>query len=86
VTGACVLSGCTSNRECVFLFNDGRASCDRGECVLACSSDYECDSARNEVCGDGRCIFAGCDNDAECRAALGVENQEPGVEVVCRAP
>jgi hypothetical protein len=37
-----------------------------------------------EVCDMGKCVFVGCENNAECRALLNLENQRNNVTAVCR--
>ncbi|MBC7171609.1 MAG: hypothetical protein H5U40_04245 [Polyangiaceae bacterium] len=82
--GACVETGCSSDRECVYLLGDGRAKCRDRACQVGCSSDYECDVGAYEVCSGGVCVFAGCASDAECRVILDLANEPPGVTAECR--
>jgi hypothetical protein len=37
-----------------------------------------------EACEMGKCVFVGCENNAECRALLGLENQRNNVTAICR--
>jgi hypothetical protein len=37
-----------------------------------------------EACEMGKCVFVGCETNAECRALLGLENQRSNVQAVCR--
>lgn len=37
-----------------------------------------------QVCDAGKCVFVGCENNAECRALLGLENQRTDARAVCR--
>ncbi len=82
--GACVPSGCSSDRECSFVLGDPRGRCANGTCFVGCSNDTECDATAFEVCHEGRCTFAGCESDAECRAYLDLSNTPDGIRAVCR--
>ncbi|WP_157370515.1 hypothetical protein [Vulgatibacter incomptus] len=83
VDGSCVQTGCSTDRECIFLFGDGRATCRDKVCRIGCSTSYECGGGF-EVCDRGECVFAGCQNDAECRAVLGLAHARDGVRAECR--
>ncbi|HET6335481.1 MAG TPA: hypothetical protein VFG30_19780 [Polyangiales bacterium] len=37
-----------------------------------------------EACEMGKCVFVGCENNSECRALLGLENQRNNIAAVCR--
>jgi hypothetical protein len=37
-----------------------------------------------EACEMGKCVFVGCENNAECRSLFGLENQRSNVTAVCR--
>jgi hypothetical protein len=70
--GACIETGCESDRECVAWTYNALATCDAdsGECVEPCQTDAECDSAFNysfRACVEGTCEDVGCDTDEECR-------------------
>lgn len=81
--GACVESGCTTDRECAFLLGDAQARCADGECFVACADDTECDLSAFEVCSMGRCAFAGCETDDECRVLLRLTDEDLA-RAVCR--
>jgi hypothetical protein len=85
--GECVDTGCTSDRQCYFLTGDDRSRCVETKCQTPCENDAECLDPF-AICADGVCAFAGCDNDEECRAVLGLANQSPLSldRAVCRAP
>jgi len=77
--GDCVEVGCKSDRECVLFADDGDATCQDGECLLPCNTDAECNQGSDaffQVCEEGKCKFVGCENDRECRVALGLENTD----------
>jgi hypothetical protein len=87
--GACVDTGCKSDRECAFIMKNPLAVCRESECHLPCATDDECMTAPSptrglEVCEQGQCVFVGCENDRECRALLGLENQRGNIQAVCR--
>jgi hypothetical protein len=89
--GACIESGCQTDRECVFLIKDGQAVCSEGKCRVPCANDSDCAAGMMDptmqsfqVCEAGECIFVGCDNDAECRALFNLEGQPGNVRAVCR--
>lgn len=84
VDGRCTDTGCTTDRECIFLLGSSSAVCDSGECVAGCDSNAECDAAAFETCRAGRCEFVGCENDAECRVYLDIENETANVSAECR--
>jgi hypothetical protein len=82
----CVESGCTTDRECVLFTNNGNATCQDGQCLVACQNDAECGGGFGnsfEVCQDGRCVFVGCETDKECRIALELENRPDEIRAVC---
>ncbi len=87
--GECVETGCTSDRECVLYLEDGTATCSDGECLLPCQNDAECNQGTDgyfNICNsNGRCEFVGCENDAECRVVLDLENTDDA-EAVCTNP
>ena len=86
--GECVERGCGSNTECILaasrtgsaedprLFECLPTSGDDDTriCKLPCENDSGC--ASFEVCDDGFCVFIGCNTNEECRAYLGIENEE----------
>jgi hypothetical protein len=37
-----------------------------------------------QICEGGKCVFVGCENDAECRALLKIENTSDPTRAVCR--
>jgi hypothetical protein len=86
--GACVQTGCQSDRECAFLMHNAQTKCSDGMCSVPCSDDVDCANDKNttgfDTCQDGVCKFIGCDNDSECRALLGLANQKTNVRAVCR--
>ena len=45
-------------------------------CKIPCENDGSCGS-EFQVCDKGYCKFVGCENDEECRAYLGIQNQMP---------
>lgn len=79
IDGTCAQTGCSSDRQCVYLLEHPRAYCDQGSCRVRCTENLDCNMWALEICHGGRCVFAGCTNDAECRAALGAYR-----EVECR--
>jgi hypothetical protein len=82
--GICVSSGCTTDRECVFVLGHPRSRCASGTCFVGCTDDSECNAATFEVCHEGRCVFTGCGTDAECRAYLDLSNSPGNIRAVCR--
>ena len=82
--GTCILSGCTSDRECVFVLGHPNGRCTEGECYVGCGADAECDASAFEVCHEGRCTFIGCESDAECRAYLDLSEPTDTVRAECR--
>lgn len=85
--GECIDVGCSSDRQCYFLTGDDRSRCVSTKCQTPCAADAEC-SDPFHICANGVCEFAGCDNDEECRAVLGLAMQ-PAMSLdraVCRAP
>lgn len=76
-----------SDRECAFVLADPRALCAGSECFVPCRGDWDCATASGEVslniCRDFKCVFAGCESDTECRAALGLERSSLA-RAVCR--
>jgi len=84
VEGACIPTGCTSDRECAFVLGTANATCRDSKCEVSCSSNTDCDLDRFEACDDGRCVFVGCSTDAECRAYLDLANEPGDVSAECR--
>ena len=82
--GTCVLSGCTSDRECVFLLGQPLARCGAGACFVGCTQNADCNLAAFEVCQAGRCTFAGCQSDAECRTYLDLADTTGIIRAECR--
>ncbi len=82
--GTCVPSGCTTNRECVFVLGHPSSRCANGTCFVGCAEDGECNASAFEVCHEGRCVFMGCSTDAECRAYLDLANSPGNIRAVCR--
>lgn len=83
----CVDVGCMSDRECVFATGNTQAKCVEGECAAPCTTDAECvsdDQTRFQVCEDSRCVFVGCDSDAECRALLNLQSTPGNAYAQCR--
>lgn len=88
--GECVERGCGSDTECILAasrlgngaIEDPRlyqclevgGDSDLRVCKLPCENDAGC--ASSEVCEDGYCVFIGCKTNEECRAYLGLENEE----------
>jgi len=82
--GACVYEGCNSDAECAEL---GDYVCHRSggfsSCLAACESASDCAmdglyaDADNYSCGEGACVYTGCNSDTEC-ADLG--------DYVCHLP
>ena len=85
--GECVDAGCSSDRQCYFVTRDDRSRCVDGRCELPCESDAECMDTFF-ICVDGACRFAGCNDDEECRAVLGLANVSTTSpdRAVCREP
>jgi hypothetical protein len=86
--GECVEVGCQTDKECAFYLRDDRAHCDDGACGVPCEADWQCAPELGEIsldaCIAGVCTFVGCDTDAECRAYLGLENENSNVQAVCK--
>jgi hypothetical protein len=82
----CVDTGCTSDRECVFATHDPLARCVESECSVPCDDDADCTSEQSpfQVCESERCVFVGCENDAECRALLNLSSAPGKTQAVCR--
>ena len=83
----CVDVGCATDRECVFVTGDSQARCAEGECGVPCTDDADCAGEgedRFQVCEEERCVFVGCDNDAECRALLGLHSNAGDTQAICR--
>lgn len=87
--GECVRVGCSTDRECFFMLNDPRATCSGGDCQIPCSIDADCARQLGEqsfqVCQAKKCVFVGCNTDAECRAFLGLSAVTSNVKAECRA-
>lgn len=88
-SGECVETGCTTDRECILAASNGSSSyedprlskClpsdenpDIKECKIPCENDGACRSM--EACDHGYCKFIGCNTDEECRAYLGLEDEQ----------
>jgi hypothetical protein len=82
--GLCVPSGCTTDRECVFVLGNPKGRCANGACIAGCADSAECNAQALEVCQGGQCTFAGCQTDAECRAYLDLNNSPDNTRAVCR--
>lgn len=84
--GECVVTGCGSDRECVFLTADPMSACIEGECITPCDADSDCagDGMRFHVCLQGECVFVGCETDAECRAFFGLSSMGDAARAVCQ--
>ncbi|MBN1208049.1 MAG: hypothetical protein JXB05_24505 [Myxococcaceae bacterium] len=82
--GSCVPSGCTTDRECVFVLGHPRGRCAAGACIVGCAVISECNETSFEVCHQERCTFAGCETDAECRAYLDLSEAPGNTRAVCR--
>ena len=84
--GACVKSGCKTDRECIASTGNVQSLCQMGECLVPCQSDLECDSATQfkfKACIQGYCKDVGCETDEECRIFL---KAQPGAmqDAVCQ--
>jgi hypothetical protein len=90
--GECLAVGCKSDRECVLAASGGsEASVEDarlyqclpsdvgGEnfnvCKIPCENDGAC-AGDFQVCDAGFCKFIGCQGDEDCRAYLGLANEE----------
>ena len=65
-SGACVKTGCKTDRECAMYTRDARAVCASGLCGVPCTSDLECNNGSSGLtkCQSGACVFVGsCDPD-----------------------
>jgi len=83
----CVDVGCSTDRECVFVTGDTQAACVDGDCGVPCNDDADCardSDSRFQVCESERCVFVGCDTDAECRALFGLHSMPGDAHAVCR--
>jgi hypothetical protein len=72
-SGACVKTGCTTNRECIASTGNVQSLCQMGDCLVPCQSDLECDNALHfnfHACVSGYCKDVGCETDEECRILL----------------
>lgn len=89
-SGSCVEVGCKTDRECVFLMRDALAACRDAKCQVPCLVDTDCSRGSSmttfQVCEQGQCLFVGCENDAECRALLGLQNSNSRSHAVCKEP
>jgi Cys-rich repeat protein len=68
-SGACVPSGCKTDRECVAATKNVEATCKNGACIIPCATDLECGSPTNYrliSCVNGQCTNTGCDSDKDC--------------------
>ena len=88
VEGACVESGCKTDRECIAATGSVLAFCRDKECKVPCTSDIECDQPSQYdflACSGGYCVDVGCETDDQCRLELRVQ---PGarLDAVCRTP
>lgn len=87
--GECVYRGCTSDRECVLALGGNGAGGDDSRlakclpsdadpaintCKIPCENDAAC--GKLQICEAGYCKFVGCQTDEECRAYLGIENEQ----------
>jgi len=73
--GHCVDGGCQSDRECIALTDNARATCNGDSmCAIACDTDVDCGSRVTNFdfwgCVANECQYLGCETDAECRAWL----------------
>jgi hypothetical protein len=86
--GACVDTGCKSDRECAFITKNSRAVCLEKKCQAPCDVDADCMADKNtkgfQVCEQGQCLFVGCETDVECRALLDLESHAGTAHAVCR--
>jgi hypothetical protein len=80
---------CTDDNSCASSLGDVRAQCQKGKCVVPCSTDHDCSPSgisgggafNSRVCGkDGFCAALGCATDAECGTA------GTGVHMFCVDP
>jgi len=84
--GECVDVGCQTDRECVFMSGEALSSCVDGTCQTPCDTDSDCKSEQSpfQACVAGKCVFVGCETDAECRALLGLSSQPGTARAECR--
>jgi hypothetical protein len=73
--GACVKTGCKTDRECIASSGNVLSLCDKasGDCQVPCETDLECDSPTRfafKSCIQGYCKDLGCETSEECRIAL----------------
>jgi hypothetical protein len=80
--GACMDTGCTSDRECYFATTNPLAKCANMKCTVPCENDAECGDF--QACQSGNCVFVGCMTDEECRVYLKLTNDTSGRKAVCR--
>lgn len=80
-SGACVESGCKTDRECKASTRNALATCGTdGVCVEPCQSDPECgtsDAWNFRACLEGRCTYVGCETDKECQLYLAQGDTPP---------
>jgi hypothetical protein len=78
-SGLCVEKGCTTDRECVGILDNRLAKCGKiagselKQCQVPCETNAECSD--QELCVDNVCTFIGCTTNDECRALLGLANE-----------
>ena len=81
----CVEVGCSTQRECIALTDDSRATCVDKQCTIACTADSDCFSGGDySVCEGGQCVSAGCESEQECRVLLNLANESENFSVECR--
>jgi len=89
-TGRCVYTGCNDDAECQSTFARSDYGCRSVDglstCVQTCVTSASCGTATsaafdadNYRCDTGRCVYTGCNGDAECAATF----SDP--RYVCRA-
>ena len=89
-SGSCIETGCTSDRECKAVLDDGSALCRENQCRVPCQRDAQCVMGTgydHYACSNGLCEYVGCSSDAECRASVFGSGPLPdGVQtVVCES-
>jgi hypothetical protein len=80
--GACVESGCASDRQCIGYTGNPLAHCIDTECRVPCQNDAECGDL--EACQNGTCTFIGCDTNDDCRYLLSNFYPNSGYAAVCK--
>ncbi len=91
-SGACVESGCLTDRECVAATKNVEATCVADKCVVPCQTDLECGNPKSysfHSCINSQCVYVGCDSDKDCELYLNggsdAGNGGSKSHIVCRA-